>query len=35
LIALLGVLPPGGHDPFDELEVRFNENFVSHGSYLL
>ena len=35
LITLLDRVPPGGHHPLHELEVRFNDSFACHGSYLL
>jgi hypothetical protein len=35
LIAIFDRVSPGGYHPLHELEVRFNENFACHGSYLL
>ena len=32
LVTLLDGVPPGGDDPLDELQVRFNESFACHGS---
>ena len=35
LITLFDRVPPGGHHPLHELEVRFYDFFTCHGSYLL